>query len=69
MQSLSTIAATPVVPFLARRMSFFCGANLAYSSLWRDSGIYIILSQSICPEVTFFEDRNMKPSSLYVGVL
>ena len=70
MISVSTRAATPVVPFFARRISLRLGAIRKQSSSCRDFVIYFILSHTIFCVVTSFADKKGIPSSLfeYVGV-
>ena len=66
--SLSTIAATPVVPFFAKSISSSLGETRLYKILCSSSLIYFTSSQLIFPVVTFFDERNMYPDSEYFGV-
>lgn len=66
--SRSTIAATPVVPFLASKMSPRLGASRLCNSTCNDRGMNLMSPQSISPLVTFLAERKMTPSLAYVGV-
>ena len=68
--SVSFSAAMPIVPFFARRISFFAGATLLESCSCKSKGIYSIFDQSIYSFVTSFDERNLTPlpSVVYVGV-
>ena len=67
--SLSTIAAYPIVPFLATRISFNYGEILLESFSCNLFETYLILFQSIFLFTTFVADKNGIPLLEYSGVL